>query len=77
MAQDREPGPTSVLSMDEVDAAAREDLYAIARERLVAPAWRAGHRAGFARGAAWAAWVLGATLIRRPPSRGRDTVDEI
>lgn len=68
--------PPPALCLEDAAEAAREDLLEVARARLVAPAWRAGHREGFARGAAWAARLLGATLIHRPPSRERDTLDE-
>lgn len=85
MGPEREPGDgPPALSTEAVEAAAREDLIAIARGRLCVPAWRAGHCVGFVKGAAWAARILGATLIRRPPDRPRtrprverDTLDEI
>lgn len=79
---EREPGPEpTVLTMEAVDAAARDDLTALARSRLLASGWRAGHRAGFARGAVWAAWFLGASAGRRRGDGGidgaRGTLDEI
>ncbi len=83
MHPEREPDPgPPALSLEAAETAAVADLIDVARSRLCAPAWRAGHRAGFVRGAAWAAWILGATLIRRPPIRPRveverDTLDEI